>query len=779
MIDVKQNGHLNGDPRAWAREYIKHGLVVIPIPPKSKRPLEEDWPHLRIGEADVPRYFTWNSNIGGLCGCDSGNLADVDFDWHIDPRIVQTYLPPTRCTFGHRSKPRSHHLFRIKEVSDAYKPHKLIDPLLLKEHGENATILELRWSAGGKQHQQTVLPGSVHISGEPITFDSGAWEEPATVEWDTLEQAVYHIGAAALVARHWPGQGVRHDAALAFGGMFVRAGWDEDDAAEFVELVAAAAGDEQVDDRVKAVHDTYTNYQSGEQTTGQPTLEQFIDDNVVKQVRRWLHLKASAKAVQMQADLDNARRLAEMYGEELRYCDGSWYYWDGKRWKKDEGAAITRRYAHDVVDALRIERHRDKDSIKAGDAHRINGMLQEASRLDGIFLAAGSFDQRADLYNCQNGTLELDVHSGSVELREHRREDLLTKISSVNYVPGATHPALDAYFDYFIVQKDGVTKNGDAEDAEEIPIWKVDMERRDFLQELAGHTLTGLPKREAALIQGPTNSGKSMLLAMLRNCDGDYAKPLEFTSLARERNPHPGGHRDDIAGLVGSRIVTISEIPENFEPDVALFKLMLSGGDKGQYRMAYGHMREICFTHTLWIATNPEFELPPADEAAYERTYKIVFPRTRPEAERDSVAALELVSGPAVLEAFLAWRVAGFQRLYRRVPRRLQVPESVRTATKEMRLAVDPFASFFEECCEFTGDASDYVRCSHLWQGVKEFFEVHRLRRLKASGRDGFEASVKRHGAWKLQSKAVDGNNEVWRGLTFKQRVFSVEFRRD
>ena len=51
------------------------------------------------------------------------------------------------------------------------------------------------------------------------------------------------IAAAALVARHWPVKGSRHEASKALAGLLCRAGWDEPSAMAFIEAVAVAAQD--------------------------------------------------------------------------------------------------------------------------------------------------------------------------------------------------------------------------------------------------------------------------------------------------------------------------------------------------------------------------------------------------------------------------------------------------------------------------------------------------------------------------------------------------------
>ena len=59
------------------------------------------------------------------------------------------------------------------------------------------------------------------------------------------------VAAAALMARYWPAEGGRHDAALTLGGFLGRVGFTKQDAGLMVEAVAKAAHDKEWRDRVR------------------------------------------------------------------------------------------------------------------------------------------------------------------------------------------------------------------------------------------------------------------------------------------------------------------------------------------------------------------------------------------------------------------------------------------------------------------------------------------------------------------------------------------------
>ena len=85
-------------------------------------------------------------------------------------------------------------------------------------------------------------------------------------------------------------------------------------------------------------------------------------------------------------------------------------------------------------------------AFKSEAAPRLNAMLQLAQSEKGIPVSPAQVDNNHWLLNCANGTVDLKTGL----LREHRREDLLTKISPTAYVPEARCPlfleTLDAIF---------------------------------------------------------------------------------------------------------------------------------------------------------------------------------------------------------------------------------------------------------------------------------------------------------------------------------------------
>lgn len=44
-------------PLEAARNYVRRGWSVVPVPFKKKRPVLKEWEQLRLGENDLGQYF--------------------------------------------------------------------------------------------------------------------------------------------------------------------------------------------------------------------------------------------------------------------------------------------------------------------------------------------------------------------------------------------------------------------------------------------------------------------------------------------------------------------------------------------------------------------------------------------------------------------------------------------------------------------------------------------------------------------------------------------------
>src|SRR6266542_4970057 len=146
-------------------------------------------------------------------------------------------------------------------------------------------------------------------------------------------------------------------------------------------------------------------------------------------------------------DLGNAKRLVIDHGRDIHYVHewGEWLIFDGRRWARDETGEILRRakatvtgmyaeaaYSEDDETRRALARH----ATKSESARALTAMVVLTQSEPGIPATTKELDADPWLLNALNGTLDLKTG----ELREHRREDLLTKLIPIEYAADAECP---------------------------------------------------------------------------------------------------------------------------------------------------------------------------------------------------------------------------------------------------------------------------------------------------------------------------------------------------
>lgn len=179
-----------GSNAAWRRLWQRAELWHPARPAYDEVSDGDAWGFLRLRTDALELLGDRPRNVGVNLGEPSGGLADVDLDCEEALELAPRFLggrdgrPWRTWTFGRASSPRSHWLF----VANGAVSEKFRD---LKPDGsrDGATICELRATPGGAVGteiggNQTVLPGSVHKSGEAVewTDDGDALEAPLVVD---------------------------------------------------------------------------------------------------------------------------------------------------------------------------------------------------------------------------------------------------------------------------------------------------------------------------------------------------------------------------------------------------------------------------------------------------------------------------------------------------------------------------------------------------------------------------------------------------------------------
>ena len=252
-----------------------HSLGFTPVPLRSgqKRPALARWVDLSYEtETDVERTFGDAPDAGGvglLLGSASNGLVDVDLDHPRARRAAELVLLPTEMQTGRASSRWSHRWYRVTGDLPATRRYKLPD-------GE--TTVELR--ADGAQ---TVIPPTVHPSGERYRWEGEEWGSPAEVSGQVLASRVATLALVTVLLEEWPERGGRHDAYLALAGALLRTPtglhplWEKALPGLVGTIADLTADEDGPEQRVKeVVPTTVQRLLAGKTAQGWPTLSRII-----------------------------------------------------------------------------------------------------------------------------------------------------------------------------------------------------------------------------------------------------------------------------------------------------------------------------------------------------------------------------------------------------------------------------------------------------------------------------------------------------------------------
>ena len=650
-----------------AVDLTQQGFFVVPVPFMKKKTCMKDWTKCRLSLVDLPKHFGNASNIGLLLGIAPHFVVDVDLD--CNEAVVAARLipgPETQRISGRAGKRSSHYFFSL--------PHETKTRKFAAPQGE--MVLEIR----GVGHQ-TIIPPSVHPSGE-----NSEWERDGSFEKSTEAEVVNwgaRVASAALLARHWPEKGRRHEGVLALSGILGRSGWIPDAAIEFIHAAALIAGDEEWREREGDVRSTFAKLQRDEATTGAPRANELFGQDIIRRVGMWLELEHSPLqshrgniAFSRCTDAMNANRFAERHADSLRYCSKQkiWYAWTGTRWRGNEQGEAIRR-AGETARSIYGEAQREEDDVKRQQLAKWAIQSESRQRLEAMVALARftldievhsyseTFDRDPWLLNCENGIV--DLRTGV--LGPHRRNALITRIAPIKYDPNAGCLRWNTFLD------DVTCGNSDL---------------ALYLQRVAGYVLTGDTREHAFfLLHGEGSNGKTTFVNVIANLLGDYAHAIPFQEFIEKT--HEGGS-NEIAQLEGTRFVYSMEAPVGRAFNEALLK-QLSGGDKIRARALYQESVEWDTQAKLFFSTNHRPEIRETADAIWNRVQLLPFRAVFLGQTCDKELSTKL---HAELAGILSWAVRGCLSWQ---CEGLNPPAEVIAANRDYRAENDTFSDFLRE----------------------------------------------------------------------------------
>lgn len=377
-------------------------------------------------------------------------------------------------------------------------------------------------------------------------------------------------------------------------------------------------------------------------------------------------------------DLGNAQRLIFRHGRDIRFCHtwDKWLIWDSARWRPDMTGDIYRKatdtiasiYAESQSGDVAPEKRQQilEHAIRSEESPRITAMVRVAKNEKSVPVLPESLDTHPWLFNCLSGTV--DLTNGNH--RPHCRENHLTKIASVNYDADAKCPTWEAVLHKIMGGSASLVH---------------------YLQLAVGYSLTGdVSEKCFFFLFGSGNNGKSTLVEVLADLLGDYwMKTTAETVLSKDRS---SSIPNDVARLVGIRMVSTAELPEGRQIDEARVK-DLTGRDTISARFMRAEWFDFRPIFKLWMYGNHKPTIKGADNAIWERVRLIPFSVTIPKCEQDEQLPMKL---RAELPGILNWAIRGCLEWQKCG---LPVPLEVREATDDYRAEMDLIESFLVEKC--------------------------------------------------------------------------------
>ena len=465
-------------------------------------------------------------------------------------------------------------------------------------------------------------------------------------------------------------------------------------------------------------------------------------------------------------DAGSADLLAEEWRDDFRYlvtapsdgggrpgqAKGEWREWSGTHWAATTESQVARdaviifRWAA-AESAYADDADWEKEALKyymgaeaSGKASACIGFLKAFVGRGGLAQPRDIIDRDPWLFNCKNGTF--DIRTG--ELRPHRREDMLTKVSPYSYRSGtASGMMMEALHWAFAEQPDALACV-------------------EYLLSWFGYFATGdVSAQQLLVLYGNGRNGKSKLIEAVGKCLGAYACGLQKEVLVQTGNESKC--TDEIAELHSRRFGWFSELSSNEFLNEGRVK-QLTGNSKIKARRMFEGTFEFDATCKFLIDTNYQPRIRGTDFGILRRVKPLPYLRTIPE---DKVVpnwdgrVLE-AEGDALLTMILDQAVLYYKRGL------APEPLCVKDACKQFSEDNDHIGCFISDCCVCCENPADpdETKC-----GAQDLYDHYRIW-AKEGGYTPL--NVKNFGQKLLDKgwiRARTPLGQIWKGISVRPRI--------
>jgi P4 family phage/plasmid primase-like protien len=440
-----------------------------------------------------------------------------------------------------------------------------------------------------------------------------------------------------------------------------------------------------------------------------------------------------------------------------------WLAWNGLRWVPADDEQIVERVRSYVIDqvaaaAKAIKEAKDAEDINGQrDAehmhetwcsmrsyNRLSNAVKLLKGIEAIRRDAQDFDSDPDVLNTPAGLLHLE----SLIVEPHHHDHLVTRITTVDYVPGAESHLFK-------------------EILSSLPAGTEDYAKARFGQAITGHTPDD---SRMVMLTGGGGNGKSILMETLTGSLGDVEAGTGYAiAVAPElllSTSNKGAASPEKMDLKGARLAYMEETPEDRYLSVTTLKQVV-GTKVIKGRHLYKDMISWRASHSLFLNTNFPPRVVETDDGSWRRLARMDFPfrfrfdndgkGERQENDRDGSHEVKRAvdrGDRELLTAALAWMVEGANAWYETPLTATPMPEAVLEGISRWRRESDYLQGFIEACMEPSPNA--WVTTEDFYSELKTWMETQKSgksgvpdlgtvkARLDGHNGLGFRISVKR-----------------------------------
>jgi phage/plasmid-associated DNA primase len=277
-----------------------------------------------------------------------------------------------------------------------------------------------------------------------------------------------------------------------------------------------------------------------------------------------------------------------------------------------------------------------------------------------------------------------------------------------------------------------------------------------------------------------TGNGKVVTKQMLEAMLGDYYGVMSKDAVVKPPGQRPsskGAATGYLAELRGKRVAVTDETSPGERVDLGLV-LMMTGGGQVKFRMLFENNTAFRFSHTPFIQTNYDPEIPPtlAKQPNIDRRLIVVrfpneyvsedrFDQSNPNHRRVDAGLKEQMETPAVREEFLTFLVKGSCAWYANPTILHAHPPAVQAAQEACLRRGDKLQTFLDQHCIMDPEGTPEREKTVAWE--EEFWGRFQVFMGAKIHKEELERQMRGKGYVRTKRRCVEGDPASKRVLCY------------